>query len=188
MVVVHHPDTPFESLLERDALIALDFEPDVVAISAQPVALLWPRKTPDHRHHVPDFFVRQRDGDGRLIDVKHPDRVQRSRTQFDMTRPVAREIGWHYEVFTGLPAPAQQNLRWLSGYRQDRYAPSPNAIKSIVEVFTSTTPLQVGAYRIAKNAAITRSKALTNIYHLLWVRTLKVDITQPLSKRSEVWS
>ncbi|WP_239656555.1 hypothetical protein [Mycobacterium riyadhense] len=34
---------PFESLLERDYLMWADFETDIVAIAAQPLALLWPR-------------------------------------------------------------------------------------------------------------------------------------------------
>lgn len=64
----------------------------------------------------------------------------------------------------------------------------PDAIASFVDAFASTAPLQVGAYRVAKSAAITRSKALAHIYHLLWVHTLRFDIAQPLSRRSEVWS
>lgn len=35
----------FESLLERQFLMSADHDPDIVAISAQPLALLWPTKT-----------------------------------------------------------------------------------------------------------------------------------------------
>jgi hypothetical protein len=35
----------FESLLEREYLLAADFDTRVVGIAAQPVALLWPRST-----------------------------------------------------------------------------------------------------------------------------------------------
>lgn len=154
---------PFESLLERDALIALDFDPAVVGISAQPVALLWPHGTPDHRHHVPDFFARQRDGDGRLVDVKHPDRVEQSQPQFKLAREIAHDIGWHYEVFTGLPPAAQQNLRWLSGYRQDRHAPSEDLAGALVETFASKTSLQIGAVRIARAAGMARGRVLGHI-------------------------
>jgi hypothetical protein len=33
---------PFESLLEREAVVVFDFDPSVVEIVAQPFALLWP--------------------------------------------------------------------------------------------------------------------------------------------------
>jgi hypothetical protein len=66
---------PFESLLEREYLMWADFDADIVAIAAQPLALLWPRGTPGHKNHVPDFFVRLHNGDGRLVDDRHPDCV-----------------------------------------------------------------------------------------------------------------
>lgn len=39
----------FESLLEREYLMAADHAPDIVAIAAQPLALLWPHGTLGHR-------------------------------------------------------------------------------------------------------------------------------------------
>lgn len=62
----------FESLLEREYLMVADNALDVVSIAAQPLALLWPRDTSGNRDHVPDFFVRLANGDGRLIDVRSP--------------------------------------------------------------------------------------------------------------------
>jgi hypothetical protein len=85
---------PFESLLEREYLMWADFEPDIVAIAAQPLALLWPRGTTGHKNHVPDFFVRMSNGDGRLVDVRHPDCVEDAAAQFDLTRHVCAEVGW----------------------------------------------------------------------------------------------
>jgi hypothetical protein len=44
----------FESLLERQALTVLDHDVSVVAFSAQPFALLWPRATSGPTFHIPD--------------------------------------------------------------------------------------------------------------------------------------
>ncbi|WP_239656253.1 hypothetical protein [Mycobacterium riyadhense] len=41
---------PFASLLELAYLMWADFEPDIVAIAAQPLALLWPRGTTGHKN------------------------------------------------------------------------------------------------------------------------------------------
>jgi len=60
-----HGHVQFESLLEREYLLASDATVDVVAITAQPLALLWPHGSPGERNHVPDFFVRLTSGDGR---------------------------------------------------------------------------------------------------------------------------
>lgn len=52
---------PFESWLERDQAMVLDFDPDVIGFSAQPFWLSW--SDGDRvRRHAPDFFARTRDG------------------------------------------------------------------------------------------------------------------------------
>ena len=49
----------FESLYEMTALMRLDRDPMVLAISAQPMRIHWavPRGQGDVQHHTPDFFV-----------------------------------------------------------------------------------------------------------------------------------
>jgi len=81
----------FESLLEREYLLSADSETDIVAIAAQPLALLWPRGTKGHRDHVADFFVRLASGDGRVVDVRSPERVEKNAEQFALTRKACDE-------------------------------------------------------------------------------------------------
>ena len=84
----------FEPLLEREYLLAADFDDRIVSIAAQPSALLWPFGTRGHKSHAPDFFVRLSDGDGRLIDVRPQRYVEKAAAQFEMTREICGEIGW----------------------------------------------------------------------------------------------
>lgn len=53
----------YESWLERDRVMLLDFSPEVVAFSSQPFWLTWSagRK---RRRHAPDYFARLADGTG----------------------------------------------------------------------------------------------------------------------------
>ena len=51
-------------------------------------------------------------------------------------RDACREIGWDYEIFTGIGPILGRNVRWLPGYRQDRYCPSEGAAAHIMEAFT----------------------------------------------------
>ena len=98
----------FESLLERDALMIADFDVDIFAVAAQPLAFLWPRHIKGSTYHVPDFFVRLSNGDGRIVDVKRHAAVGSSEAQFALTRAACNEIGWQYEVFTGDSADLRQ--------------------------------------------------------------------------------
>jgi hypothetical protein len=176
----------FESLLEREYLLASDAAVDVVAIAAQPLALLWPHGTAGQRNHVPDYFVRLASGDGRLVDVRAPDRVAKNATQFAMTREVCDEIGWQYEVFTGLPRTHSQNLRWLAGYRHDRHAPDGDTAGVIRECFATPVTLRMGLRRASTSTGLPSDVVTANVLHLLWRQQLVMDLGTPLSMTSEV--
>jgi hypothetical protein len=60
----------FESWLERDHLMLLDFDPAVVAIASQPLWLFWTAEEGKSRSHAPDYFARLRDGSGVVIDCR----------------------------------------------------------------------------------------------------------------------
>ncbi|GEL99008.1 hypothetical protein [Cellulomonas terrae] len=59
----------YESLMERDRFLWVDFDPDVEWISAQPMALLIPT---DERllKRIPDILLRRTDGSLLVVDVK----------------------------------------------------------------------------------------------------------------------
>ena len=59
-----------ESWVERDQLMALDADPDVVGVLSQPFWIHWR----DGTRHAPDYFVRRRDGSVVVVDVREDDR------------------------------------------------------------------------------------------------------------------
>src|SRR6201996_8733646 len=64
----------YESFVERDHLMLLDFDPDVTGVASQPLCLRWRDGSGRSRRHVPDFFARLRDGRGLVVDVRPDDR------------------------------------------------------------------------------------------------------------------
>jgi hypothetical protein len=121
-----------------------------------------------------------------LVDVRHPDRVDRARAQFDLTRQVCAEIGWQYEIFTGLDPVAEQNIRWLAGYRRDRCAPADDTVAAITRCFADPLPLGLGVYRVSRSIGASKDIVLANVLHLLWRRQLSADLSAPLSFDAEV--
>lgn len=176
----------FESLLERDFLMSADHEQDVVGVASQPFALLWPKGTEGARGHVPDFFIRRDDGGGRVVDVRHPDRLSSAERQFDLTRESCALLGWEYEVFTGFREPFGSNLRWLAGYRQDRFVPPAAAAPVIVEAFSPATSLAAGARRAARALGLDSSVVQAYAMHMLFTGMLDADLDQALCLDSEL--
>ena len=111
----------------------------------------------------PDFFVRLNNGDGRLVDVRHPDRVDRAAAQFGLTRQVCAEVGWQYEIFTGLDPVAEQNMRWLAGYRRDRCAPADESAAVITRCFAHPLPLGLGVYRVSRSTGASKDLVWANV-------------------------
>jgi hypothetical protein len=111
----------FESWVERDHLIALDFDRFVVGIASQPFWLVWTAQDGTRRRHAPDFFARLADGGALVVDSRPLDRIaERDAVAFAATEVACRRIGWRYAVWGTSDPVGAANLRWLSGYRHPR--------------------------------------------------------------------
>lgn len=82
----------YESWLERDRVMALDFDPDVIGLSSQPFKLLWEQNGED-RSHTPDFFARLRDGTGVVINVRSGDQAK---PEDAGTGGACESVGWGF--------------------------------------------------------------------------------------------
>ncbi len=88
----------FESWLERDVAMTLDFDSRVVAFSSQPFWLSWPEDGAQ-RQHGPDFFARLADGTGAVIDVRPDNRIKpRDARAFAVAEAACRQVGWVYQL------------------------------------------------------------------------------------------
>jgi hypothetical protein len=64
----------FESWLERDHMMLLDFDAAVVGIASQPFWLRWCDGAGKEVLHVPDFFARRADGSAVVTDCRPAER------------------------------------------------------------------------------------------------------------------
>ena len=136
-----------ESWLERDRLMALDADPEVVGVAAQPMWLHWVTESGRPVRHAPDFFARRADGTGVVIDVRADERIgEKDAAVFAATAQVCAEVGWEYQRAGELGPVRAANLRWLSGYRHPRFA-QPGVAARLGEVFAEPGPLLAGASR-----------------------------------------
>jgi hypothetical protein len=168
----------YESWLERDRAMALDFDDDVVAFAAQPFWLFL-QVEGRRRSHAPDFFARHRDGAATVIDCRPDERIKpRDASMFDATARVCEDIGWSYRRVGALPEVEAMNLRWLAGYRQRRFAVS-DTTQRLRAVFAIPRPMMVGAASCGPLPTV-----LPVLFHLLWHHRLRTDLTTPLSESS----
>ena len=171
----------FESWLERDQLLMLDFSPRVRSFSAQPFWLLWGSggKT---RRHAPDFFVRLTGGGGVVVDVRADDRIAPEDAEaFGVTAAACELVGWGYRRVGALDPVLAANVRWLAGYRHPRCLRAEHRAR-LLEVFTRPAPLLAGAEAVGDRIAV-----LPSLFHLMWTGALAADLASaPLDGSSRV--
>jgi hypothetical protein len=171
----------YESWLERDHVMLLDFNPLVAAIAAQPFWLRWRDDAGWSRRHAPDLFARMADGSGVVIDVRPDDRIeQKDAESFDATRNACELAGWGFRR-AGVPDPVLvANVTWLARYRHPRCG-SPDLARFLLKVFAEPAPLMAGAAAAGDPMAV-----LPALFHLMWQHALVADLAVRLTAETLV--
>lgn len=171
----------YESWLERDHLVALDFDTAVVAIASQPFWLSWADEEGRLVRHAPDYFARRADGSALLVDCRPADRrPPRDAAKFDATATACDSLGWGYRLVGAADPVVTANLRWLAGYRHPRHR-ALATVETLMGVFATPTPLVAGAEQVGDPVAV-----LPVLYHLLWCQELIGELGRPLDERTVV--
>jgi len=172
----------FESWLERDHVMLMDFDPAITGMASQPFWLSWQDGDGRSRRHAPDFFARKADGAGVVIDVRPDDRIPLEDAEvFRMTALACGQAGWEFRRAGMIDPVARANVRWLSRYRHQRCRREPAAAE-LLEAFTPGMPLLAGAAQVGDPVAV-----LPVAYHLLWRRELSCDLSVVLSGATMAW-
>jgi hypothetical protein len=115
----HH--VGYESWLERDHVMSLDFDPLVVGIASQPFWLSRTDQDDTVRSYAPDYFARRADGSA-VVDCRPIERRKpRDAAAFEATRRACELLGWEYRLVGAAEPILVRNARWLAGYRHLRY-------------------------------------------------------------------
>ncbi|MFI9228495.1 TnsA-like heteromeric transposase endonuclease subunit [Streptomyces rimosus] len=167
----------FESWLERDHVMLLDFAPEVTGMLSQPLWLFWENERGRTVSHAPDYFARFEDGRGLVVDCRPLDRIdERSAAAFAATRTACTAVGWGYRVVGEVDPVRMTNVRWLAGYRHPRHGASAEMVGLLLAVFSVPAPLVSQAALVGDPIAV-----LPVVFHLLWRGRLTADLSRPLT-------
>lgn len=161
----------YESWLERDRLMLLDFDPLVTGVSSQPFRLSWAGPGGKRVRHTPDYFVRRNDATALVVDVRPDERIEPGdAVKFAVTAAACRSVGWDFARVGTPDAVLMANVRWLAGCRHPRVH-RPDVAGRLVEVFADGAGLLDGARRVGDQIAV-----LPVLFHLLWRQALTTDL------------
>jgi hypothetical protein len=165
----------FESWLERDHVMLLDFDASVVDIASQPFWLSWLDEAGSTVTHCPDYFARRTGDSAVVIDCRPVERRPATdAAKFDATAAACAELGWEYRLVGAADPVVLANVRWLAGYRHPRHEQA-EVRAALREVFGAPTPLMDGAGTVGDPVAV-----LPGLFHLLWRGELVCDLNIPM--------
>jgi hypothetical protein len=184
----------FESSLERDWLICLDFNPEVQLLLEQPFSLSYGHEGGTKRY-TPDVLAQYREVDGLVpvivYEVKPLSELRQEwpkyRRRFSAAVSFCRERDWRFKVVTEkhIRTPFLQNAKFLRKYRtngeQQLYK---EQLLYSLKALGRTTPQALLAFSYLQEEK--RMAALTELWRLVAMREIEADLTVPLTMSSEI--
>jgi hypothetical protein len=186
----------FESSLERDFFVLLEFNIDVLRWDAQPLRL---DLGPGAGSYVPDVLVTYRVppslGDGTyrvLYEVKYRDELRNKwlelKSRYRSGLRYAKAQDWRFKLITEREIRTELlwNAKFLLPYRHDPL-PEEDELQLLerLETLGDCTPLEL--LKACSSDRLTQARLLTGLWHLVASRRIGTDLRARLTMKSRIW-
>lgn len=185
----------FESSLERDLIILLDFDADVSELREQPFSVQY-RENDRWRRYTPDLLARFERGANSLetvvFEVKHRDELRANwrhlENRFRMAYRHCKASGWRFRIVTEreIRTPLLDNARFLRRYRgMERDRLICDQLRFTFKALGETTPqaLLAASYWTTE----WKMRALPMLWSMVAAREVKADLNLRLTMSSPIW-
>jgi TnsA endonuclease N terminal/TnsA endonuclease C terminal len=192
--------TAFESSLERDFLLLLDFDPDVESFEEQPVKITYHDDHGRRHTYTPDVLVHYRVDKTSasvyppvLCEVKYRDDLRQHwrayKVKFKAARRYAREYGWCFRLMTEreIRTPHLDNVKFLRHYRHINVETAHvHELLERLRVLREATPEALLA--TISDDVWHKAQLLPVLWHLVAQRQVGTDLSHALTMHSHLWS
>ncbi|MGP4965196.1 MULTISPECIES: TnsA endonuclease N-terminal domain-containing protein [Psychrobacter] len=184
----------FESSLERDFLMILDFDPLVATVCEQPLTLKYQDDDRKRRQYTPDMLVTYSDEAAPILyEVKYREDLRENwhimKPKFQAAIRYCKQQGWGFRIVTEREIRGTgllNNARFLRAYR-DLAEDSATAthLARTLAVLGETTPeiLLTAAYANEEK----RMCALCCLWQMIAIGRVHADLIRPLNMSSPIW-
>lgn len=178
----------YESSLERDYLLLLDYDRRVKQFEAQPLELDVD-DVEGRRRYIPKVLVEFLPGHGRpwLVDIKCEKDLREKwailRPRFKAAFRHCGDRGWIFHIMTErhIRTPLLQNVKFLRDYR----CLQPDPVQSTALIAAASCPRSVPNLVVA--SGLDPAAALPLIWHHLWHGHLSADLgSAPIDMETEI--
>jgi hypothetical protein len=169
----------FESTLEKQYFLTLEFDKNVKSYLEQPIKLEYIFNNKKTRYH-PDCLVHYIDNTSKLIEVKYISDLEENgdeyKARFDIAREYAKSNDMIFDIYTDKEHDTQtiRNMQFLYSFSTH---PSDNEKEqTIVNILKSNKELSVtNVLKLITDNRFEQAKYLPYIWKLTFENTIKVD-------------
>lgn len=190
----------FESALERDYLLLLEFDVNVARYVEQPVEIIYEHEGKT-RKYTPDVLVYYRTDltpaknyKPTLIEIKYRQKIkdnwQELKPKFRAAIDYADSKGWKFKILTEkeIRNTYLENIKFLLPYRDTEYVDSNDTtllMESIKNLDMSTPQEIIVASARDRNK---QAELLFCLWHLIAIGFIGCELSSPLTMQSEIWA
>ena len=190
----------FESPLERDLYLILDFDINVKRFEEQPVRISYLDSNGKNRTYTPDVLVHYRDDiipakgmPPMLCEVKPRERLRKDLAKymprFKAAIKYAKERGWKFRILTEreIRTPHLHNVKFLGRFRN--ISPPDDHKKLILDAIyelRETDP--EGLLLSISYDKWRRAEIMPTFWHLIAISRIGADLNLPLTMQSRIWT
>jgi len=158
----------FESTLERDFYLSLEFDSNVISYKEQPKTIQYEYPDKGKRRYTPDTLVNYSDGRQILFEVKYKDELESKelKTKLEiLSKYIKKEYGLEFNVFTDQDISEQylENIRFLYKFA---FLPDNKQISSSIEKVINDS-CSISIIEIINKIEVNKLKQL-NIVPYIW--------------------
>lgn len=191
----------FESTLERDFLSLIEFSNDVTKFEVQPVSIEWLDFTGKRHSYIPDVLVHYKQS-GRtktviLYEIKYrsdlKENWQALKPKFKAAIKYCKARGWHFKVVTEVEIRTLylDNVRFLQPYViqaafHEHYESHMRLLNNQLRILKFSTPKELLSKIFADEWS--QAELLPTLWYLIGTFQIGIDLNQPLSMQSKIWS
>lgn len=186
----------FESTLERDFLIHLEFSPEVLSFEVQPITIEWRDSRGTRRSYTSDVLVTFSPEALRtppwLCEVKYRSDLKRDwenlRPKFRQGIRYAKERDWRFRLITEVEVRTTylDNIRFLMPFRS-RTIPEMEAQALLKQLAAANDTTPAGLLRAMSHDERRQAEWLPVIWHLIANHRIGADLGQVLKMDSPIW-
>lgn len=179
----------FESILERDFFMLLEFERAVVSFEEQPLKINYQLKTKNTRY-TPDVLVTYKDGSQKIFEVKYQSDIDSDpKLQHKISvlkEEIARQMSLALETFTDAQID-QVYLKNCVFLYKNAFIPNNNALTAkVLESFHNlSSPVSIKSFlELLSTKQTEQLETLPYLWHEIFKNTALVNMNKPLTMSS----